>query len=354
MTRTSLWIRAEIRAIEQRAPLVPADVARLVGDGVDVVIERCAHRVFGDAEYLAAGARLVEPGSWVDAPAATFVIGLKELPAAPSALRHRHVYFGHAYKGQPNAAALLERFTTGGGELFDLEYLTDEWGRRLAAFGYWAGYVGAALAVLRHTGRLTPPLRTMSRETLDGHLAAACVDGAAGRALVLGALGRCGAGARAVLEQAGMPTTCWDIEETRDLDRAALLDHDIVVNTVLTTVPVDPFLTLDDLASPDRRLTLLADVTCDVGSDHNLFPLYDDTTSWDEPVRRLPDTRPPLDVIVIDNLPSLLPREASVSFSAALWPHIPALGDPAGVWRTSRAAFRRASTTDLDEEHNDV
>ena len=39
----------------------------------------------------------------------------------------------------------------GGGALLDLEYLTDDHGRRLAAFGYWAGYVGAALAVL-HAG----------------------------------------------------------------------------------------------------------------------------------------------------------------------------------------------------------
>ena len=31
--------------------------------------------------------------------------------------------------------------------LYDLEYLTDPEGRRLAAFGYWAGYAGAAVSL---------------------------------------------------------------------------------------------------------------------------------------------------------------------------------------------------------------
>ena len=54
--------------------------------------------------------------------------------------------FGHAYKGQPAGQVLLRRFRDGGGTLYDLEYLTDETGRRVAAFGYWAGYAGAALS----------------------------------------------------------------------------------------------------------------------------------------------------------------------------------------------------------------
>ena len=33
----------------------------------------------------------------------------------------------------------------------------DDGGRRLAAFGFWAGYLGAALAVLHHRGGLRGP-----------------------------------------------------------------------------------------------------------------------------------------------------------------------------------------------------
>jgi saccharopine dehydrogenase (NAD+, L-lysine-forming) len=56
--------------------------------------------------------------------------------------------FGHAFKGQPAGQVLLKRFKAGGGTLYDLEYLVGEAdGRRVAAFGYWAGYAGAAVSL---------------------------------------------------------------------------------------------------------------------------------------------------------------------------------------------------------------
>ena len=62
----------------------------------------------------------------------------------------------------------------------------------MAAFGFWAGYVGAALAVLHHRGELERPLRATSRPELDALLR----DGTGpDRALVVGALGRSGRGA---------------------------------------------------------------------------------------------------------------------------------------------------------------
>ena len=102
-------------------------------------------------------------------------------------------------------------------------------------------------------------------------------------ALVIGALGRSGRGARAALAEAGVDPTCWDLAETRDLDRPALLAHELMVNTVLTTSPVPPFLTDEDLDGPDRRLRTLCDVTVDVGSPMNVLPVYDTTTEWDRP-----------------------------------------------------------------------
>ena len=264
----TLWLRAESRPDERRTPLVPDDVAKLVDSRPRRWWSRkSAHRVFPDTEYAAVGARLADTGSWPDAPEAAVVLGLKELPAEPHPLRHRHVFFGHAYKNQPGARLLLDRFAAGGGALLDLEYLTDDAGRRVAAFGYWAGYVGAALAVLQHAGALDPPLRPGTREELDRRLAEA----AAGqpRVLVLGALGRSGTGARDALEAAGVPATGWDVAETRQLDRAAMLDFEVLVNTVLTSQPTRPYLTVEDLAEP-HRLGVLCDVTNDVGSPYNL------------------------------------------------------------------------------------
>ncbi|MEW2065621.1 saccharopine dehydrogenase [Streptomyces sp. NPDC007346] len=333
-----LWMRAESRPSERRAPLVPEDAARLVSQGAQITVEASAQRAFPLDDYLAAGCRTAPAGSWTAAPDDAHILGLKELPAEPADLTHRHIYFGHAYKGQTGAGELLARFTAGGGRLLDLEYLTGGTGRRLAAFGYWAGYVGAALAVLHRRGRLRAPLAPTGRTALDSLLDE---PGENGSALVIGALGRSGRGACDALVAAGFTPTRWDVAETATLDRAALLDHDILVNTVLMTRPTPPFLTHGDLDGP-RRLSVVADVTCDVTSACNVLPVYTELTDWDRPVRRLRDGDRPADLIAIDNLPSLLPVEASRAFSAELWPLLANLGGSDPVWTRCLGAFETA------------
>ena len=79
---------------------------------------------------------LVEEGSWPNAPADHIILGLKELEEKdPFPLKHEHVQFSHSYKDQEGWQDRLGRFAQGGGTLFDLEYLADEKGRRVAAFG---------------------------------------------------------------------------------------------------------------------------------------------------------------------------------------------------------------------------
>ena len=339
MTELHLWLRHEVRTTERRTPIVPSDARRLVENGVAVTVEESPQRIFPVEEYEAVGCRVVPAGSWVSAPADAVVLGLKELPDEPGLLTHRHVFFGHAYKRQPGATDLLRRFAVGGGALLDLEYLVDDHGRRLAAFGFWAGYLGAALAVLKHRGRLVAPLVPTDKEALDGTLRAVAGD-TEFTALVIGALGHSGRGAREAFQAAGIEPTCWDLEETRDLDRGALLGHEVMVNAVLATSPVPPFLREEDLDDPARRLRTLCDVTCDVGSPLNVLPVYDRTTDWTEPARRLRE-EPPLDLIAIDNLPSLLPRESSTDFSAALLPQLLEFGVH-GPWGRCLERFHQA------------
>lgn len=335
-----IWMRHEVRSTERRAPLVPADAARLVEAGFRLTVETSPQRAFGIEEYAAAGAEIAPAGSWVsDAPDDAFVLGLKELPDGPAQLRHRHIYFAHAYKGQDGAAELLGRFAEGGGTLLDIEYLVDDTGRRVVAFGYWAGYVGAALAALHSRGRLGLPLTPYERPQLDAALAA---DAAPDTALVIGAAGRSGRGALDALAVAGITGTAWDKDETLSLDREALLAHRILVNCVLATSPIPPFVRAEDLEAP-HELAVIGDVTCDVTSALNVIPVNTRVTSWDEPVAQVSGGAAGggVDVIAIDNLPSLLPAEASITFSADLLPQLLQLdaGLTAPVWSRAAALF---------------
>ncbi|MFC7497012.1 MULTISPECIES: saccharopine dehydrogenase [unclassified Nocardioides] len=350
MQPVQVWIRSESRGTERRTPVVPADVPTLLDAGIEVTVEESLQRIFAIEEYDAAGATIVGEGTWTDAPHDAYVLGIKELPDQPASLHHRHIYFAHAFKGQADARRTLERFRRGGGRLLDIEYLTDKDGQRVVAFGYWAGYVGAALGVLLLAGNLATPLAPMAKHELDAELEQAGKAGADQLlALVTGARGRSGRGAQGALMTARIPVTRWDRQETRDLHKQALLGHDLLVNCVVTHTPTTPFVERADL-DHERRLRVLADVTCDVTGPTNMLPVNTEITTWQEPVRRLDGGSPehgtaPMDVIAIDNLPSLLPREASEGFSADLTPHLLGLaeaGGPSEPWQAAGRAFDQA------------
>ncbi len=91
----------------------------------------------------------MESGSWkTSAPADAYIYGLKELPENDaSPLSHAHIMFAHCYKQQAGWKDVLTRFKSGNGTLLDLEFLVDERGRRVAAFGYYAGFAGSAVGI---------------------------------------------------------------------------------------------------------------------------------------------------------------------------------------------------------------
>jgi saccharopine dehydrogenase (NAD+, L-lysine-forming) len=68
------------------------------------------------------------------------ILGLKELDPEEFPLKHTHVQFAHCYKSQAGWEDVLGRFSRGGGTLLDLEFLVDDKGRRVAAFGFHAGF----------------------------------------------------------------------------------------------------------------------------------------------------------------------------------------------------------------------
>ena len=101
---THLWIRAEQRPNEQRVGVTPAGVQALLEAGFKVTLEQDPTRAIQTEAY--AGVQLASNDNWQTAPQDAIIMGLKELPDDGTPLRHRHIMFGHAYKGQPDGARL--------------------------------------------------------------------------------------------------------------------------------------------------------------------------------------------------------------------------------------------------------
>lgn len=342
---THLWIRAETRPNEERVGITPEGVSRLIASGIKVTLEDSPTRILPTAPYAKAGAMIVSEGAWPDAPDDALVFGLKELPDDGTPLRHRHILFGHAYKGQPDGQRLLKRFAAGGGALYDLEYLLDEDGRRVAAFGYWAGYAGAAVSLLawaaQQQGTLCPPVTAWPDEAALQRDVRAALElvSVLPRAIVIGALGRVGSGARDLCAAMGVATTDWDMAQTASGGPfPEVLEHEVFLNCILAQ-PGCPVFVPAKAREADRRLGVIGDIACDPTSAFSPIKVYDRATSWTQPALRVQDA-PPLDVTAIDNLPSLLPRESSLDFAAQLLPHLEGLGDlDHGVWGRARALF---------------
>lgn len=347
---THLWVRAEQRGNEERVGLTPEGAAALVKAGLRVSVEDSRVRAIPVDGYRAAGCAIVGENLWPRAPTDAIIFGLKELPEDGTPLVHRHIMFGHAYKGQPAGQELLRRFRAGGGALYDLEYLVDDVGRRVAAFGYWAGYAGAAVSLkcwaAQQKGGIAGPVRKVaSKAILLDELAADLSGLSRPRALIIGALGRVGTGAADLCTAMGVAVTRWDMAETASGGPfPEVLQHEIFLNCILAR-PGCPVFVPASARTDLRTLTVIGDIACDPTSDFSPIKVYDRATGWDVPALRV-HHNPPLDVTAIDNLPSLMPVESSRDYAAQLLPSLLTLTAlDTGVWGRARMEFDRHIAT---------
>ena len=347
---THLWVRAEQRPNEERVGLTPEGAAALVKAGLRVTVEESSVRAIPIDGYRAAGCEIAAENLWPQAPADAIIFGLKELPEDGTPLTHRHIMFGHAYKGQPAGQELLKRFKAGGGTLYDLEYLVNEDGRRVAAFGYWAGFAGAAVALKcwaaqQRGGIAGPVAKYPGKAALIADLNAELDGMTRPRAIVIGALGRVGSGAADLCAQMDVAVTKWDMAETASGGPfPEVLEHEIFLNCILARPGCPVFVPASAKTDP-RKLTVIGDIACDPTSDFSPIKVYDRATDWDAPALRVHDA-PPLDVTAIDNLPSLLPVESSQDYAAQLLPSLLTLPDlAAGVWGRAKTDYDRHVAT---------
>jgi len=291
------------------------------------------------------GATIVTAGSWkLNARPNDFVLGLKELENETIPIPQKHIYFSHSYKNQKGAQKILKRFIAGKGQILDLEYLTDQNNKRVAAFGHWAGFIGASLGVSIWASKYYKkpyfnnqlPLKSWSSaldlideniETLNSIPISPC-------ALIIGANGRCGRGAQLALEKLNIKTNLWGREETQSSTYLnQICNFDILVNCALLEKSSRPFINYSILKN-NNILSVISDISCDPTGPNNPIAVYNQPTTLSDPVIELSDSK--VSLTAIDHLPSLLPRESSEDFAEQLLPYLKELllnKSLSDVWR---------------------
>ena len=123
---------------ERRTPLIPAHIQELAQSaGLEFTIQSSDMRAYSDAEYQNAGLPIAD-----DLRDCPVIIALKEIPVEVLEKDKAYVFFSHVIKGQVTNMPMLQRALDLGCTIIDYEKITDDDGRRLIAFGNYAGLAG--------------------------------------------------------------------------------------------------------------------------------------------------------------------------------------------------------------------
>jgi len=256
------------------------------------------------------------------------IVGLKELGDLEKLERHIHVYFSHSFKGQQGSKEILDAFRRSDSLLYDLEYFQKD-GVRLLSFGYYAGLVGGILGLTQHANRQEGlDLCNLKPWSSLEMMYASCKIRNSSIAVI--GNGRCSRGVQDILCTFGLSYTLIGRDSILDLSLYDIVFNCILLDTSYTQQWITP------TTLPSNTL-LFVDVSCDYTRKNNPIAIYNKGTTWEKPVYHYNES---ISIIAIDNLPSLLPREASTEFSQKLTDLLLRYGD--STWSETLAVFRSA------------
>ncbi len=305
-----IFIRKETYPNEFRCPIIPKDIILLNKYGFEVYVESSLKRCFTDDEYFKNGAIIVYD-SWFNYTD-HIILGLKELNNINKLNNHIHIYFSHSYKNQINSNLILTEFKKSNSILYDLEYFLDN-NKRLVTFGYYAGIVGGGLGIMQYLFKINnKKLENLkywySNKELINDIKLQNNNFSNINIVIVGANGRCGVGVQHILNQLDIPYYCL----TKNDNKTKLYDYDIVFNCINLEQNIGIWF---DENTPFYKNIIIVDISCDYNNPNNPIKIYNKKTTWLEPVYSYNSF---VDIIAIDNLPSLLPYDSSIEFSQIL------------------------------------
>ena len=393
MERIKVGVLRETKNPPDRRVVVSPEAAKLMTEkfpNIDLVIQTSENRCFIDQEYKDLGLTLVDDVSDCD-----ILMGVKEVAKSKLIANKKYLFFSHTAKEQDYNRPLLQKILANNIQIIDHEYLTDENGTRLVAFGRWAGLVGAYNGLLAYgekTKRFSIKRANQCHDLKELEQEIAKVDLGPVKILITGG-GRVAHGAMEVLELVkgiekvtaqqfltkdfDHPVFCqidpWDYLERNDglpFDFKYFIKHpckhtstfkpytkvtDMFIACHFWDEKSPVFISKEDMKESDFKINLIADVSCDI--DGPIASTVRPSTIAEPIYGYCPDTGEEVDasnpkavtVMAVDNLPGELPRNASVDFGSGLIEKV----FPSLFGEDSKGIIHRASITTLDGKLNE-
>jgi saccharopine dehydrogenase (NAD+, L-lysine-forming) len=351
---------------DARAALNPEQCDKAMRQFPDlrIVVEPSPHRGYEDEAYRRRGIPVVERLDDCDV-----LLGIKEVPIDRLLANKTYCFFSHTIKQQAHNRDLLRAILVKRIHLIDYEAVTDEQGRRLIAFGRFAGMVGAHNAMWTYGRRSGEYSLPRLKDCLNFAEAKSQYAGIVWPPvkIVLTGTGRVGSGAADVLRDMGIRQVPPDdflnqsyreavFTQLRVQHYAAAADGrpfnsreyyqdpsgfvsifapyyrqaDIMINGIYWDKRAPAFFTREEMRRSDFRIQVIADITCDIAPESSIPStirascIADPVYGYD-PVkeRETPPFQPgSIDVMAIDNLPSEIPRDATDAFGEMFIGHL--------------------------------
>ncbi len=325
---------------------------------VRVVVQSSAIRAYSDDEYSAVGIEIVDNVSDCD-----ILFGVKEVKIEKLIPEKMYFFFSHTAKKQDYNRTLLQAALEKNIRLLDYEYLTDTRGARLVAFGHWAGIVGAYNAMIalgKRTGAFSLKRAVECHDVKEMFEELKKIELPPVKIVLTGG-GRVAQGALEVLYTLGLlqvspfdflhnsynEAVITRLDPVHYVARKDGSDFDLnhffanpkdYVSTFAPYTKVAEmyiachfwdedspvFFTNEDLQSPDFKLHVIADVSCDIAGP---IPSTIRSSSISSPFYGFnPKTlaegdefaQENITVMAVDNLPGEVPRDASDFFGNGL------------------------------------
>ena len=347
---------------DRRVPLTPPQIIELqeLYPNVEFYVQPSDSRCYSDEEYNYLDIPLKE-----DLRDCDILLGVKEVDKRTFIPEKTYLFFAHVAKKQSHNREMFNEMVAKKIKLIDFEYLTTDEGQRVVAFGRYAGIIGAynglrARGIKTNRFKLKPAYQCRDLDEMWAGLR--LIQLKPGLKILVTGEGRVAYGAMETLSicnlvkvnpedflnrefdvpvvcqigpgnytkhKKGFPFNFKNFVKNPGDYESAFLPYTKVTDILITGHFWDPrspvFFTSEDMKKPDFRISIIADITCDINGAipstirattiADPFYSYNQFLEIEEPAFTHPAN---ITVMAVDNLPGELPRDASADFGKQL------------------------------------